>query len=178
MHICLIVVGLKFHLVLVTSAYYCWSITHLLVSVHQLIITLNLCFLKIIFSQTTSEISNVEKNNRFSLKIFYGSKTVFEIIKSDEQKCIKIAIVLNQSDLIILFAEFLSPFSFGFIRFFCFSLNRLQKVFLKENVFLMHLCLFLKLFLKQLCSRFILAHLRKFFELTNGIKIIHVIFLG
>ena len=75
-----------------------------------MIITLNLCFLKIIFSQTTSEISNVEKNNRFSLKIFYGSKTVFEIVKSDEQKCIKIVTVLNQSDLIIIFAEFLSEF--------------------------------------------------------------------
>ena len=112
LHICLIVVGLKFHLVLVTSARYCWSITHLLVSVHQLIITLNLCFLKIIFSQTTSEISNVENNNRFNLKIFYGSKTVFETIKSDEQKCIKIVTVLNQSDLIILFAEV-------FVRIFC-----------------------------------------------------------
>ena len=112
LHICLIVVGLKFHLVLVTSAHYCWSITHLLVSVHQLIITLNLCFLKIIFSQTTSEISNVENNNRFSLKIFYGSKTVFETIKSDKQKCIKIVTVLNQSVLIILFAEV-------FVRIFC-----------------------------------------------------------
>ena len=49
LHICLIVVGLKFHLVLVTSAHYCYSITHLLVFVHQLIITLNLCFLKIFF---------------------------------------------------------------------------------------------------------------------------------
>ena len=49
LHICFIVVGLKFHLVLVTSAHYCCSITHLLVFVHQLIITLNLRVLKIFF---------------------------------------------------------------------------------------------------------------------------------
>ena len=80
-------------------------------------------FSKNIFSQTTSEIFNVEKNNSFSLNIFYGSKTVYEIIKFEAQRCIKFVTVLNQSDLIILFAEviariFLSPFSFGFTRFF------------------------------------------------------------
>ena len=111
-HIFFIVVGLKFHLVLVTSVHYCWSIRHMLVFVHQLIITLNLCFLKNIFSQTTSKVFNVEKNNRFSLNIFYGSKTVYEI-KSDEQRCTKFVTVLNQSDLITLFAEV-------FVRIFCY----------------------------------------------------------
>ena len=60
---------------------------------------------KNIFLQTTSEIFNVDTNNRFSLNIFYGSKAVFEIIKSDEQRCVKFVTVLNQSDLIILFSE-------------------------------------------------------------------------
>ena len=141
-----------------------------------------LMFSKNIFSQTTSEIFNVEKNNRFSLNIFYGRKKVYDIIKSDEQRCIKFVTVSNQSDLIILFAEFLSEFFviifIWFHYIFCFFLNKLQKIFLKENVFLMHLCLLLKVFLKQLCSRFVLGQLRKFFQLTNGVKIIHVIFLG
>ena len=141
-----------------------------------------LMFSKNIFSQTTSEIFNVEKNNRFSLNIFYGSKKVYDIIRSGEQRCIKFVTVSNQSDPIILFAEV-------FVRIFChhfylvlldffFFLNKLQKVFLKENVFLMHFCLFLKVFLRQLSSRFILDHLRTFFQLRNGIEIIHVNFLG
>ena len=120
-----------------------------------------LMFSKNYFSQTASEIFNVEKNNRFGLNIFYGSKTVYEIIKSDEQRCIKYVTVLNQFDLIILFPEvFVRIFCHHFylISLFCFSLKKLQKVFLKENIVLMHLCLFLKVFLKQLCSRFILAH--------------------
>ena len=71
-----------------------------------------LMFSKNVFSQTTSEIFNVEKNNRFSLNIFYGSKTVYEI-KSDEQRCTKFVTVLNQSDLITLFAEV-------FVRIFCY----------------------------------------------------------
>ena len=49
LHVCLTVVGLKFYLVLVTSAHYCWLIMLLLVFDHQLIITLNLRFLKIFF---------------------------------------------------------------------------------------------------------------------------------
>ena len=81
-----------------------------------------LMFSKNIFSQKISEIFNVEKNNRFCLNTFYGSKTVYEIIKSEEQRCIKFVTVLNQSDLIILFAEvfvtILRSFLFGFIRFF------------------------------------------------------------
>ena len=69
-----------------------------------------LMFSKNTFWQATSEIFNVEKNNRFSLNIFHGSKTVYAIIKSDEQRCIKFVTVLNQSDLIILFADFSSEF--------------------------------------------------------------------
>ena len=102
-------------------------------------------FSKNIFSQTTSEIFNVEKNNRFSLNIFYGSKKVYDIIKSDEQRCIKLVTVSNQSDLIILFAEV-------FVRIFChhFYLVWLDFLFLPEQTakgiskrerFLMHLCL-------------------------------------
>ena len=41
-----------------------------------------LMFSKNIFSQTTSEIFNVDLN------IFYGSKTIYKIIKSNEQRCI------------------------------------------------------------------------------------------
>ena len=48
-----------------------------------------LIFSRNIFSQTTSEIFNVGKNKRFSLNIFHGSKKVYDIIKSDEQRCIK-----------------------------------------------------------------------------------------
>ena len=77
---------------------------------------------------------------------FMEIKQFSEIIKSDEQRCIKFVTVLNQSDLIILFAEV-------FVRFFCHHLylvsldflflpEQTAKVFLKENVFLMHLCLF------------------------------------
>ena len=44
-----------------------------------------LTFSKNIFSQTTSEIFNVGKNNRFSLNIFYGSEKVYDILKSDDQ---------------------------------------------------------------------------------------------
>ena len=143
---------------------------------------MKLMFSKNIFSQTTSEIFNVEKNNRSSLNIFYGSKTVYKIIKSEEQRCIKFVTVLNQSDLIILFAEvFVRIFCHHFYLVsldFCFFLNKLQKVILKEINFLMYLCQFLKVFLKQSCSRFFLGYSTKFFQLTNGIKIIHVIFLG
>ena len=107
--ICLIVVGLKSHLVLVTSAHYCCLITHLLVLVRHLIITLNLCFPKI-FSHKWCQRLNVEKNNRFSLNIFYGSKKLLGIIKSDDQRCIKFITVSNQSDLIIFFSWGLSEF--------------------------------------------------------------------
>ena len=70
-----------------------------------------LTFSENIFSQTTSKIFNdVEKNKRFRL---YGNKTVSGFIKSDEQRCIKkFVAVLNQSNLIILFAEV-------FVGFFC-----------------------------------------------------------
>ena len=47
-------------------------------------IFMKLMFFKNIFSQTTSEIFNVDKNNRSSLNIFYRSKTVYKIIKSEE----------------------------------------------------------------------------------------------
>ena len=103
--ICLIVVGLKFHLVLVTSAHYCCSIRHLLVLVRHLIITLKLCFPKI-FSRKWCQRLNVEKTNRFSLNILYGSKKLHDIIKSDKQRGIKFT--SNQSDLIILFSWGLS----------------------------------------------------------------------
>ena len=109
-----------------------------------------LMFSKNIFLQTTSEIFNVEKNDRFSLNIFYGNKKVYDIIKSDEQRFIKFVTVSNQSDLIILFAEV-------FVRIFCnhFYLVSLDFLFLPEQTakgiskrerFLMHLCLFLKVF--------------------------------
>ena len=85
-------------------------------------------FSKNIFSQTTSEIFNVEKNDRFSLNIFYGSKNVYDIIKSDGQRCIKFVTVSSQSDLIILFAEV-------FVRIFChhFYLVSLDFLFLPEK---------------------------------------------
>ena len=85
-------------------------------------------FSKYIFSHMASEIFNVQKSNRFSLYIFYGSKTVYKIIKSEEQRCIKFAAVLNQSDLIILFAEV-------FVRIFChhFYLVSLDFLFLPEQ---------------------------------------------
>ena len=73
LRIYLIVVGLKFHLVLVTSAHYCWSITHLLVFVHQLIITLNLCFLKIFFHK---------RHQRFLMLILTFFMEVKQYIKS------------------------------------------------------------------------------------------------
>ena len=137
-----------------------------------------LMFSKNIFSQTTSEIFNVEKNNRFSLNIFYVGKTVYKINVSvkvrifplnmrdiiifaaqwwekylskrsllkhtcswcdnllyyeywtDEQKYfhVKFVTVLNQSDLIILFAEV-------FVRIFCnhFYLVSLDFLFLPEQ---------------------------------------------
>ena len=87
-----------------------------------------LMFSKNIFSQTTSEIFNVEKNNRFSLNIFYGSKKVYDIIRSGEQRCIKFVTVSNQSDPIILFAEV-------FVRIFChhFYLVLLDFFFLPEQ---------------------------------------------
>ena len=77
------------------SVSFCLSIDHYF----------KLIFSRNIFSQTTSEIFNVGKNKRFSLNIFHGSKKVYDIIKSDEQRCIKFVTVSNQSDLIILFAE-------------------------------------------------------------------------
>ena len=125
-------------------------------------------FSKNIFSQTTSEIFNVEKNNRFSLNIFYGRKKVYDIIKSDEQRCIKFVTVSNQSDLIILFAEFLSEvFVIIFIWFhyiFCFFLNKLQKIFLKENVFLMHLCLLLKVFFETVMQSLCPGSIKEIFS--------------
>ena len=70
---------------------------------------------------------------------FMEIKQFSEIIKSDEQRCIKFVTVLNQSDLIILFFEvFVRIFCYHFYLVsldFCFFLNKLQKVFLKENVF-------------------------------------------
>ena len=131
-------------------------------------------FSKYIFSHTASEIFNVQKNNRFSLYIFYGSKTVYKIIKSEEQRCIKFAAVLNQSDLIILFAEV-------FVRIFChhFYLVSLDFLFLpahtakgiskREQLFNAFVSSF-KDFLKQLGSPFILGHLRKFFQLMIRIN--------
>ena len=103
-----------------------------------------------LFLPDNAFIFNVEKNNRFSLNILYGSKTVYEIIKSDEQRRIKFVTVLNQSYLIILFTEV-------FVRFFChhFYLVSLDFLFLPEQTakgiskrerFFMHLCLFLKVF--------------------------------
>ena len=91
-------------------------------------IFMKLMFFKNIFSQTTSEIFNVEKNNRSSLNIFDRSKTVYKIIKSEEQRCIKFFTALNQSDLIILFAEV-------FVRIFChdFYLVSLDFLFLSEQ---------------------------------------------
>ena len=137
-----------------------------------------LMFSKNVFSQKTSEIFNVEKNNRFSLNIFYVGKTVYKINVSvkvrifplnmrdiiifaaqwwekylskrsllkhtcswcdnllyyeywtDEQKYfhVKFVTVLNQSDLIILFAEV-------FVRIFCnhFYLVSLDFLFLPEQ---------------------------------------------
>ena len=141
-----------------------------------------LMFSKNIFLQTTSEIFNVEKNDRFSLNIFYGNKKVYDIIKSDEQRFIKFVTVSNQSDLIILFAEVFVRISchqiFLVLLDFLFLPEQIAKGTSKRERFFMHLCLLLKVFLKKLCSRFILCRLRKFFQLTNGIKIIHVIFFG
>ena len=58
-------------------------------------------FSKNVFSQTTSEIFNVEKNNRFSLNIFYVGKTVYKINVS-----VKVRIFpLNMRDIIIFAAQ-------------------------------------------------------------------------
>ena len=87
-----------------------------------------LMFSKNIFSQMISEIFKVEKSDRFSFNIFYWSKTVYEIIKSYEQRCIKFVTILNQPDLLILFAEV-------FIKIFChhFYLVSLDFLFLPEQ---------------------------------------------
>ena len=60
-----------------------------------------LTFSENVFSQTTSEIFNVEKNNRFSLNIFYVGKTVHKINVS-----VKVRIFpLNMCDIIIFAAQ-------------------------------------------------------------------------
>ena len=84
----------------------------------------------------TSEIFNVEKKNRFlSLNIFCGSKQFMKLLNLMS----KDVTVLNQSDLIFLFVEvFVRIFYYHFYLVsldFCFFLNKLQKVCLKENIF-------------------------------------------
>ena len=90
----------------------------MLLFVHQLIITLNL-FSENIFSQTTSFLMLKKIIGLDFMEI----KQFSEIIKSDEQRCIKFVTVLNQSDLIILFAEV-------FVRFFCHHLYLVSLDFL------------------------------------------------
>ena len=80
MYICLIVVGLKFRLVLITSAHYCWLITRLLVFVHQLIITLNLCFLKIFFHKKYQRFLMLRRIIGFVLTLFMEVKQFMKLL--------------------------------------------------------------------------------------------------
>ena len=116
------------------------------------------------------------------LTFFMEVKEFMKLLNLVRKRCINFVTDLNQSDLIILSAEV-------FVRTSChhFYLVSLDFLFLseqtakgiskRENVSLMHLCQVLKFFLKQFCNRLILVHSRNFFQLTNGIKIIHVVFL-
>ena len=101
LYICLIAVGLKLHLVLVTSAHYCWWITHLLVFVHQLIITLNLRFLKMFFHKRHQRFLMLRRIIGLVLTFFYVGKTVHKINVS-----VKVRIFpLNMCDIIIFAAQ-------------------------------------------------------------------------
>ena len=71
-----------------------------------------LMFPESVFSKNISKIFSSEKNRRFGLKFFYESKRIYEIIKSDGQRCIKFVVVSKQSDLTVIFCEVL-------VRIFC-----------------------------------------------------------
>ena len=81
------------------SASFCLSIGHYF----------NFMFPESVFSKNVSNIFSSEKNRRLVLKFFNKSKRIYEIIKSDRQRCIKL---LFQSSLILLyfFVKFLLKF--------------------------------------------------------------------
>ena len=59
-----------------------------------------LMFPESVFSKNISKIFSSEKNRRFGLKIFYESKRIYEIIKSDGQNVL--SLLLFQSSLTLL----------------------------------------------------------------------------
>ena len=133
LHIYLIIVGLKFHLVLATSAHYCCSITHLLIFFHQLIITLNLCFLKIFFHKQRQRFLTLRRIIGLVLTFFMEVKK-YMTSSNLMSKVYKVGYCFKPIWSYYPFCwgfcqNFLSSFLFGLIRFFVSSWANCKRYF-------------------------------------------------
>ena len=60
-----------------------------------------LIFARSVFPSDLSEKFISQKNDWFRCKVFYKSKSKYQIIKSCEERCMKLVAIVNPTDLII-----------------------------------------------------------------------------